>query len=115
MLPTTLIMKKLALATSVVAVTALLGATLLLRGQDKPAAARYEYAILKWDGPDRLYYNLPDKFEMVHLEKLGKAIPKEAQDEEWCLALGCNIMAKDGWEPVNLNSRRVLMRRPVLR
>lgn len=38
----------------------------------------YEYAIVKWDGPDRLFYNLPSKFEMVHLEQTGTKIPKEA-------------------------------------
>jgi hypothetical protein len=86
----------------------------LLRAQEKPAAAaKYEYAILKWDGPDRLYYNLPDKFEMIHLEKQGQKIPRDAQGEEWCLTAGCNLMAKDGWEPVTLDSRRLLMRRPV--
>src|SRR5207253_5532091 len=47
---------------------------------------KYEYAVLKWDGPDRLYYNLPDRFEMVHLEKQGIKIPGDAQNEEWCLA-----------------------------
>jgi len=32
--------------------------------QDKhqPLASAYEYAIIKWDGPDRLFCNLPDKF-----------------------------------------------------
>ena len=72
---------------------------------------RFEYAIVKWDGPDRLFYNLPDKFEMVHLEKTGVTIPREAQDEEWCLAYACNKMAKDGWEPVSLDSRRIVFRR----
>ena len=78
--------------------------------QDKPAT-KYEYAILKWDGPDRLFYNLPDRFEMVHIAKSGTKIPGDAQEEEWCLAYGANKMAQDGWEAVNLNSRRILFRR----
>ena len=78
--------------------------------QGKPDA-RFEYAIVKWDGPDRLFYNLPDKFECVHLEKTGVSIPKEAQGEEWCLTYAANRMAKDGWEPVNLDSRRMVFRR----
>ncbi len=106
-------MKKLVVASGVVLIAVCFGATLRLPAQDKPAAARYEHAILKWDGPDRLYYNLPGKFEMVHLEKQGTQIPRDAQDEGWCLAVGCNLMAKDGWEPINLDSRRVLMRRPA--
>ncbi len=78
--------------------------------QIKSAGAKYEYAIVKWDGPDRLYYNLPDKFEMVHTKTAVK-IPGDAQEEEFCLAFAANKMAADGWEPVNLNSRRILFRR----
>jgi hypothetical protein len=50
---------------------------------------------------------------MVHLEKIGITVPKDAENEEFCLAVASNIMAKDGWEPVNLDSRRILYRRPV--
>jgi len=78
---------------------------------DQVAASKWEYAVVKWDGPDRIYYNLPDKFEMVHLKDIGVEIPKEAQPEEFCLAWAANKMAGDGWEAVNLNSRRILMRR----
>jgi len=84
-----------------------------LMAQEKARPAKYEYAIVKWDGPDRLYYNLPDKFELKHLEKQGIPVPGDAENEEFCLAAASNIMAKDGWEPVNLNSRRILYRRPV--
>ena len=75
--------------------------------------AKFEYAVVKWDGPDRLYYNLPNKLELVHLEKIGITIPKEADNEQYCLAVAANIMAKDGWEPINLDSRRILFRRAV--
>jgi hypothetical protein len=84
-----------------------------LMAQEKARPAKYEYAIVKWDGPDRLFYNLPDKFEMKHLAKQGIQVPDGAENEEFCLAAASNIMAKDGWEPVNLNSRRILYRRPV--
>ena len=83
----------------------------LAQSQDKATAAKYDYAVVKWDGPDRLYFNLPDKFELVHLTRTGVQVPKEAQAEEWCLAYAANKMAKDGWEAVNLNSRRILFRR----
>ncbi|HET7625656.1 MAG TPA: hypothetical protein VFM25_10375 [Verrucomicrobiae bacterium] len=81
-----------------VALAAVFGCLVLtaaLPAPDKPA--KYEYAVVKWDGPDRLFYNLPDKFELVHLRKIGIEIPKEAQEEEFCLATAANIMAKDGW------------------
>ena len=78
---------------------------------DAASASKWEYAVVKWDGPDRIYYNLPGKFEMVHLKDVGVDIPKGAQQEEFCLAWAANKMAGEGWEAVNLNSRRVLMRR----
>ena len=62
--------------------------------------AKYEYAVLKWDGPDRLFYNMPDHFELVHLEKKGIKIPGDAQNEEWCLAYGANQLSHEGWEPI---------------
>jgi len=84
----------------------------LVTAQNKRESSKFEYAIVKWDGPDRLYYNLPDKFEMVHITKSGGIrIPNEAQEEEWCLAYAANKMAEAGWEPVNLDSRRLVFRR----
>ncbi|MCU0787637.1 MAG: hypothetical protein MUC91_05515 [Verrucomicrobia bacterium] len=80
-------------------------------GTDSPAQ-NWEYALVKWDGPDRIYYNRPGAFEMVHLNDLGVKIPKGAQPEEFCLAWAANKMAAEGWEAVNLDSRRILMRRP---
>jgi hypothetical protein len=68
-------------------------------------------AIVKWDGPDRLYYNLPDQFELVQMKDRKVPIPKDAQPEEFWLAYAANEMAKQGWEAVNLNSRRILFRR----
>ena len=101
-------MKKLFCLAIVVAVGTL-ALTSSLTAETKTQA--YEYALVKWDGPDRLYYNLPNKFEMVHLEEIGTKIPKDAQNEEYCLAIGANKMAAEGWEAVNLDSRRILFRR----
>ena len=75
------------------------------------SARTYEYAIVKWDVPDRLYYNLPDQFEFVQMKDRKVPIPKEAQPEEFWLAYAANELAKQGWEAVNLNSRRILFRR----
>jgi len=103
-------MKKILILTSLLGVV--LNFTVLRgRAQDKASAGKYEYAIVKWDGPDRLFYNLPDKFEMVHIAKMGVKIPGDAQEEEWCLAFASNKMAAEGWEPVNLDSRRIVFRR----
>lgn len=103
-------MKKLIILTTLLASLSIL---IIHRGaaQNSTTAAKYEYAIVKWDGPDRLFYNLPDKFELVHITKSGTKIPGDAQEEEWCLAYAANKMAADGWEPVNLDSRRIVFRR----
>lgn len=92
----------------------ILTACVVLPASAQDKAVKYEYAIVKWDGPDRLYKNLPgNKLEVVKLDKMGITVPKEAQNEEFCLSVAANLMAKDGWEPVNLNSRRILFRRAV--
>ena len=77
----------------------------------EPAPQKYEYAIVKWDGPDRLYFNLPDKFELKWVTREGVSIPQGAQPEEFCLTWAANKMAKDGWVPFSFDSRRVMFRR----
>ena len=89
--------------------TCLLVASVTPNAQE--SARTYEYAIVKWDGPDRLYYNLPGQFEFVQMKDRKVPIPKDAQPEEFWLAYAANELAKQGWEAVNLNSRRILFRR----
>lgn len=86
-------------------------ASAALRAQDSPRLPAYEYAIVKWEGQDRLAYNLPNQFELVHMRDRKVPFPKDAQEEEFWLAYAANEMAKQGWEAVNLNSRRILFRR----
>jgi len=38
-------------------------------------------------------------------------IPRDAQEEEWCLSYAANQLAKEGWETITLDSRRILLRR----
>ena len=97
--------------TLIVAITLLVLSCALPVHAQEPAPQKYEYAIVKWDGPDRVYFNLPDKFELKFLGREGVTIPREAQPEEFCLAWAANKMAKDGWTPVDFDSRRILFRR----
>lgn len=96
----------------------LLAAFVLLRGadlataQEKAAAQKFEYAMIKWDGPDRIQYILPDKFELVRMAE-KHPLPKEAQAEEFYLTKASNELAKQGWEAVNIDSRRILFRRAL--
>ena len=100
-------MKKYTFIVLAVALLAFVG----LQAQNKSEPAAYEYAIVKWDGPDRLYYNLPQSFVMVHVRSQGVTIPRDAQEEEWCLTYAANQLAKEGWETVTLDSRRLVLRR----
>ena len=104
-------MKRLALTVTLFASLFLLG-TITAPTQDKAAAQQYEYAMIKWDGPDRIQYILPDKFEVV---RLGKKFPRPdgAQEEEYYLAMATNELARQGWEAMTLDSRRILLRRAI--
>ncbi len=101
----------------IIGITALavwLGASLLSTAQEKASARRCEVAIIKWDGNDKVCVNLPDKSEIMHVFELsGSRTPKDMQDEEFCLAWMANKLAKDGWEVVNLDSRRLVFRRSL--
>ena len=84
--------------------------SLLLATASLAAGAEYQYAMIKWDGPDKLQMIYPDRAEVVRVFKLAKP-PPDITEEEFCLTWGANQLAKEGWEPVNLNSRRILFRK----
>jgi hypothetical protein len=46
-------------------------------------------------------------------ESSSTRTPKDIQDEEFCLTWTANKLAKDGWEVVTLDSRRLVFRRPL--
>ena len=85
--------------------------TISRSGAQPGAAPRWEYAMVKWDGPDKMQYIVPGKFEFVRMFDQGPARPKDAQEEEFCLTMAANKMAQEGWEAINLDSRRILFRR----
>ena len=104
------------LAIGITALAVWLGASLLSTAQEKASARRCEYAVIKWDGTDKVCVNLPDKAEILHVFELsGNRTPREMQDEEFCLAWMANKMAKDGWDVVTLDSRRLIFSRAVNR
>jgi hypothetical protein len=106
--------RNMLLAVGALALILCLGPSLFSTAQEKVPAQRYECALIKWDGTDKVCVNLPDKSEILHVFQLSSTrTPKEMQDEEFCLAYICNKLAKEGWELVNLDSRRILLRRPL--
>lgn len=76
------------------------------------AQNKYECAMVKWDGPDKVAIIYPDRVETVRVAKVAK-MPDDVTEEEFCLTWGANKLGKEGWEPVNLNSRRILFRRAL--
>ena len=102
------------LAIGITALVVWLGASLLSPAQEKGSARRCEIAVIKWDGNDKVCVNLPSKSEVMHVFALaGSRTPSDMQDEEFCLAWMANHLAKDGWEVVCLDSRRLVFRRAV--
>jgi hypothetical protein len=101
----------------VIGITALavwLGASLFSTAQEKAPARQLEYAIIKWDGTDKVCVNLPSKSEILRVYELsGSRTPKEMQEEEFCLAFTANKLAKEGWEVTAFDSRRLVFRRAV--
>ncbi len=100
----------LALATIIV-----LGVVFLARAQTAGVAQRYEVAMIKWDGPDKIQLITPQKCEYIRVFKTGVQLPNDIHDEEFCVNWAANKLAQEGWEPVSLNATRILMRRPVNR
>ena len=96
-----------------IVVTLVAGRGVWVAAQDKLSAQKYEYALLKYDGPDKIQIFYPDRFEFMRLFEKGHKLPKDAHDEEFCVATAVNTMAKDGWEPIQLHATRVLFRRPA--
>ena len=91
-----------------------LGASLYLPAQEKPSLPRYEVALVKWDGPDKIQLITPQKCEYIRVFKTGVGLPKDIHDEEFCVMWAANKLAVEGWEPVSLNATRVLLRRPAV-
>lgn len=98
-----------------IALAMALGTAWLVRAQAPTSAGKYEVAMVKWDGPDKLQFLTPQKSEAIRLFRTGVQLPPDIRDEEFCLTWAANKLAQEGWEPVNLNSTRILFRRAVSR
>ena len=60
-------MKKSLAMFALMAVFVLFNGAKLATAQEKATTQRFEYAMIKWDGPDRIQYMLPDRFELARL------------------------------------------------
>lgn len=93
--------------------TAVIFGTSYAQSQERSALQKYEVAVIKFDGPDRIAYILPEgKADKVRMfEEFPQ--PKGVHDEAFCLAQAANKLAKDGWEPVSIDGTRIMMKRAV--
>ena len=102
------------LAIGITALVVWLGASLFTTAQEKTSPQRFEFAVIKWDGTDKVCVNLPSKSDIQHVFDLsGTRTPKDMPDEEFCLAWMANKLAKEGWEVAAFDSRRLVFRRSV--
>jgi hypothetical protein len=104
--------KSTLLAIGITAIAVWLGAAFFSTAQEKAPMRQLEFAIIKWDGNDKVCVNLPTKSEVVHVYELSNSrTPKEMQEEEYCLAFMANKLAKEGWDVAAFDSRRLVFRR----
>lgn len=99
--------------TVAILLAAMLGVCWKALPQTNSAPQKCEIAIVKWDGPDRLQFITPQKSEMMQLFKTGVKLPRDIHDEEFCLTWAANKLAQEGWEPVSIESNRILFRRDI--
>jgi hypothetical protein len=92
------------------AIVSLSAVTVMPAGAQGKSAPKYEYALLKYDGPDRIQIFYPGKYDKFRLGE-RMPVPKDVRDEEFCVNTMINELAKDGWEPIQLHATRVLFRR----
>jgi hypothetical protein len=101
--------------TCIIVLLGLVAISFVTHAQPKPTAQKVEMAIIKWDGTDRVQVMTPTKSELIHVLQAGGQKITDIPEEEYCVTFVANKMALEGWEPVNLNNRRILLQRPVSR
>ncbi len=99
--------------TCLIVLLGLVAISFVTHAQPKPAAQKVEMAIIKWDGNDRVQVMTPTKSEVIRVYQVGGQKVTDIPEEEYCVTFVANKMAQEGWEPVNLNNRRIFLQRPV--
>jgi hypothetical protein len=85
----------------------------LVPAQSKTPAQRFEAAVIRWDGTDRVQIITPAKSEVLRVYQGGGQKITDIPEEEYCLTWAANKLMQEGWQLVNLNNRPILMQRPV--
>jgi hypothetical protein len=106
-------MKKLLLAFIIIAALAGIYFTRTSDAQERSYATipTYEYGIIRYDTPDKIQFVLPTGVQSVRAFTSGLNASDYNQEASMVWAL--NHVSKDGWQPVTLETTRVLIRRSV--
>lgn len=80
------------------------------------ASPRYEYATLRWDGPENTHVIHPSgKVERLGRQLMGIRKPEPADERAFYMNLAANALGREGYELVALTPDDYLFRRPVSR
>jgi hypothetical protein len=109
-------MKKILLTILLIVSVIAVQRTLPGHAQDKPAAVQaYEYGIIKWEASDKVQLVYPTGSTVIHAYNSGARHNDATSEEDSSMIWAIEHVAKDGWEPVNLDGTRTLIRRPFYR
>jgi hypothetical protein len=78
-----------------------------------PAGAKYEYATIRWGGPDNTHVIRPGgEVEFVGPQLRQIKRPDRSNDRSLYMNVVMNGMAEHGWEFAGMTSDDIVMRRP---
>lgn len=84
--------------------------------QPKPAPGPYEYATLRWAGPQNTHVIHPSgKVEVLGRQLVGIRKPAPADERSFYMNLAANALGREGYELVALTSDDYLFRRVARR
>lgn len=100
----------------VVAVAGLFVWGLSTYAQPKPASAKYEYATLRWAGPQNTHVIHPSgNVEVLGGQLAGIRKPDRADERSFYMNLAANALGREGYELVAITPDDYLFRRPATR
>ncbi len=82
----------------------------------KPAPVTYEYATLRWAGPQNTHVIHPSgNVEVLGRQLVGIRKPDRADERAFYMNLAANALGREGYELVALTADDYLFRRPAAR
>lgn len=99
-----------------VAVAGLCAWVVATDAQPKPAPAKYEYATLRWAGPQNTHVIHPSgNVEVLGGQLVGIRKPERADERSFYMNLAANALGREGYELVAMTPDDYLFRRVATR